>query len=80
VEHHVTDKYASGIFVEKPHRKNPLGSEEFYNIIIKFGMADKLLRLIKMYIDEISNRICVGKHFSYAIPIHNELKKVIVKM
>ena len=46
-----------------------------YNILIKFGIAMKLLKLIKMCLTETCSRIRVGKNLSDIFPIRNGLKQ-----
>jgi len=49
--------------------------EVLYNILIKFGIAMKLLKLIKMCLTETCSRIRVGKNLSDIFPIRNGLKQ-----
>jgi len=46
-----------------------------YNILIEFGIPVKLVRLIKMCLREICNRVWVGKHLPDMFPIRNGLKR-----
>ena len=46
-----------------------------YNIIIEFGITMKLVRLIKMCLNETHSRIRVGKHLSDMFPLKNGLKQ-----
>jgi len=48
--------------------------EVFYNILIVFGVPQKLVRLIKMYLTETYSRVRVGKNLSDMFPIRNGLK------
>jgi hypothetical protein len=48
--------------------------EVLYNILIEFGFPMKLVRLIKMRLNETNSRIWVGKHFSDMVPIKNGWK------
>jgi len=48
---------------------------QLYNIIIEFGIPMKLVRLIKMYLNETFSRVQVGKHLSDMFPIGNGLKQ-----
>jgi hypothetical protein len=45
-----------------------------YNILIEFGIPRKLVRLIKMCLNETYSKICIGKHLSGAFPVQNGLK------
>jgi len=46
-----------------------------YNILIEFGITMKLVRLVKMCLDETYSRVQVGKHLSDMFPIKNGLKQ-----
>jgi len=46
-----------------------------YNILIEFGIPMKLVRLIKMCLDETYSRFWVGKNLSDMFPIKNGLKQ-----
>ena len=46
-----------------------------YNILLEFGIPMKLLRLIKMCLNETYSRVLVGKHLSEMFPIKNGLKQ-----
>jgi hypothetical protein len=46
-----------------------------YNISIEFGVPMKLLRLIKMCLNEMYTKVCIGKHLSDDFPIQNCLKQ-----
>jgi hypothetical protein len=48
---------------------------EFLYILLEFGMPKKLVRLIKMYLNETYRKVSVGKHLSFAFPIQNSLKQ-----
>ena len=48
--------------------------EILYNILIEFGIFMKLVRLIKMCVNETFSRVRVGKHFSDMFPIKCGLK------
>jgi hypothetical protein len=49
--------------------------EVLYNILIEFGIPLKLVRLIKMCLNETYIRVQVGKHLSDRFPIKNGLKQ-----
>ena len=46
-----------------------------YNILIKFGIPKKLVRLIKMCLSETYSTVRVGRFLSDAFPIHCGLKQ-----
>jgi hypothetical protein len=48
--------------------------EIVYNIFIEFGVPMKLVRLIKMCINETCSNVHVGRHLSDTFPIQNVLK------
>jgi hypothetical protein len=47
-----------------------------YNILIEFGVPMKLVRLIKMCLNETYSKVRIGKHLSNSFPIQNGLKQV----
>jgi hypothetical protein len=49
--------------------------EVLYNILIEVCTPMKLVRLIKMCLSGIYNRVWVGKHFPDMFPIRNDLKQ-----
>jgi hypothetical protein len=46
-----------------------------YNILIEFGIPMKLVRLIKMCLNETYGKVHIGKHMSDSFPIQNGLKQ-----
>jgi hypothetical protein len=49
--------------------------EVLYNILIEFGVAMKLVRLIKMRLNETYSKVCIGEHLSDSFSIQNGLKQ-----
>jgi hypothetical protein len=46
-----------------------------YNILIEFGVPMKLVRLIKMCLNETCCEVGIGKHLSDNFPTQNDLKQ-----
>jgi hypothetical protein len=49
--------------------------EVLYNILIEFGIPMKLVRLIKMCLNETYSKVRIGKHLSDSFPIQNGLEQ-----
>jgi hypothetical protein len=49
--------------------------EVLYNILIELGVPMKLVRAIKMCLNETYSKVCIGKHLCDSFPIHNGLKQ-----
>jgi hypothetical protein len=48
---------------------------QLFSILIQFGMAMELVRLIRMCLNITYSKICIGKHLSHIFPIQNGLKQ-----
>jgi hypothetical protein len=46
-----------------------------YNILLEPGVPVKLVRLIKMCLNEACSKVHIGKHFSDSFPTQNGLKQ-----
>jgi len=62
-------------FIDFKEAYDSVRREVLYNILIEFGIPLKLVRLIKMFLNETYSRVWVGKHLSDMFPIKNALKK-----
>jgi sorting nexin-29 len=49
--------------------------EVLYNILVEFRVPMKLVRLIKMSLNEMYCNVCIGKHLSGNSPVQNGLKQ-----
>jgi hypothetical protein len=49
--------------------------EVLYNILIQFGVPIKLLRFIKMCLNETYSKFCIGRCLSDMLPRQNGLKQ-----
>jgi hypothetical protein len=63
------------LFVDFKKAYDSVRREVLYNILIEFGIPLKLVRLIKMCLNETYSRVRVGKHLSDRFPIKNGLKQ-----
>jgi hypothetical protein len=49
--------------------------EGLHSILLEFGVPKKLVRLMKMYLNETYSIVCIGKLLSNKFPIQNRLKQ-----
>jgi hypothetical protein len=49
--------------------------EVLYNILLEFGIPKKLVRLIKMCLNETYSKVRIGKILSEKFPVQNGLKQ-----
>jgi hypothetical protein len=59
------------LFIDFKKAYDSVRREVLYNILNEFGIPRKLVRLIKMCLNETYGKICIGKHLSGAFPIKN---------
>ena len=59
------------LFIDFKKAYNSVRREGWYNILIESGIPMKLVRLIKMCLNESCSRVRVGKHLSDMFPIRN---------
>jgi len=63
------------LFTDFKKAYDSVRGEVLYNILIENGIPMKLVRLIKMCLNETYSRVQVGKHLSDLFPIRNGVKK-----
>jgi len=63
------------LFVDFKKSYNSVRREVLYNIFIEFGSPMKMVRLIKMCLNETYSRVRVGKHLPHMCPVRNGLKR-----
>jgi hypothetical protein len=63
------------LFIDFKKAYNSIKGEVLYNILLESGITKKLVRLIKMCLNEIYNKVHVGKLLSDKFPIQNDLKQ-----
>jgi hypothetical protein len=63
------------LFIDFKKAYDSVRREALYNILIEFGIPEKLVRLIKMCLTETCSRVRVGKNLSEMFPIKNGLKQ-----
>jgi hypothetical protein len=63
------------LFVDFKKACDSVKREVLYNILLEFGVPKKLVRLIKMCLNETYSKVHVGKLLSDKFPIQNRLKQ-----
>ena len=63
------------LFIDFKKAYDSVRREVLCNILIEFGIPMKLVRLIKMCLNETYGRVRVGKHLSDMFPISNVFKQ-----
>jgi hypothetical protein len=63
------------LFIDLKKAYDSVTREILYNILIEFGIPMKLVRLVKMCLNETYSRVQVGKHLLDTFPIKNGLKQ-----
>jgi hypothetical protein len=62
------------LFVDFKKAYDSIKREVLYDIVIKFGVLMKLVRLINMCLNETYSKVRIGKHLSDTFPIQNGRK------
>jgi hypothetical protein len=63
------------LFIDFKKAYDPVRRVVLYNILLEFGIPKKLVRLIKMCLNETYSNVHVGKHLSDKFHIQNGLKQ-----
>jgi hypothetical protein len=63
------------LFIDFKKAYDSIKREVLYNILLEFGIPKKLVRLIKMCLNETYSKVHIGKLLSDKFPIQNGLKQ-----
>jgi len=63
------------LFIDFKKAYDLVRREVLYNILIEFGIPTKLVRVIKMCLNDTCSRVRVDKHLSDMFPIKNVLRQ-----
>jgi hypothetical protein len=63
------------LFIDFKKAYDSIKREVLYNILLEFGIPKKLVRLIKICLNETYSKVCIGKLLSDKFPTQNELKQ-----
>jgi hypothetical protein len=63
------------LFVHFKKTCDSVRREVLYNFLIEIGVLMKLVRLIKMCLNDTYSKVRIGKHLSDSFPIQNGLKQ-----
>jgi hypothetical protein len=63
------------LFIDFKKTCDSVRMEVLYYILLEFGVLKKLVRLIKMCLNEMYSKVHIGKHLSDSFPIQNGLKQ-----
>jgi hypothetical protein len=69
------NKTVHQLFVDLKKDYDSVRREVLYNILIEFGVPMKLVRLMKMCLNEMYSKVHIGKHLSDSFPILIGLKQ-----
>ncbi|PNF34567.1 hypothetical protein B7P43_G10641 [Cryptotermes secundus] len=69
------DETVHQLFIDFKKAYDSVMKEVLYNILIELGIPMKLVRLIKMCLNETYSKVCIGKHLSDKFRIQNGLKQ-----
>jgi hypothetical protein len=69
------DETLHQLFVDFKKAYDSVRREVLYSILIEFGVPMKLVRLIKMCLNEMCSEVRLGTHLSDSFPVQNGLKQ-----
>jgi hypothetical protein len=69
------DERVHQLFMDFKKAYDSVRREVMYNILIEFRVTMKIVRLIKMRLNETYRKVRIGKYLSDTFPIQNGLKK-----
>jgi hypothetical protein len=64
-----------GLFIHFSKAYDSVKREVLFNILLEFGIPKKLVRLIKMCLNETYSKVCAGKLLSDKFPIQKGLRQ-----
>jgi hypothetical protein len=70
------NKTVHQLFIDLKKAYDLVRRDVLYNIFIEFGVPMKLVRLIKMCLNETYRKVRIGKHLSESFPIQNALSSL----
>ena len=63
------------LFIDFEKAYDSIKIKSLYDILIKFGVPKKLVRLIKVCLDGTQSKVRIGNYLSSSFPIENCLKQ-----
>jgi hypothetical protein len=63
------------LFIDFKKAYDSIKREVLYNILLEFGIPKKLVKLVKMCLNETYSKVQIGKLLSDKFPIQNGLKQ-----
>jgi hypothetical protein len=69
------NKTVHQLFIDFKKVYGSVRREVLYNILTEFGVPTKLVRPIKICLNETNSKVCIGKHLSDSFLIQNGLKQ-----
>jgi hypothetical protein len=63
------------LFIDFKNAYDPVRKEVLYSVLMEFGIPMKLVRLIKMCLNKMYSKVCIGRQLSGTFPVQNGLKQ-----